>query len=222
MTAIILAGGKSSRFGRDKAFVKIEGIPIIKRQIKILAMIFKKIIIVTNSPRKYRLKGVKIIQDIIPDKGPLGGLYSGLRASDSIYNFVVACDMPFLNERLVKYMIKNIKNFDVFIPKIDNKLHPLCGIYSKNCIPVIEQRLMQDRLKVSGIFSMVQESIKHFPIPLRKSPKVIAGGNFLELKVKFISKKKLQSFDKALLCLENINTLQDLKNINRKRLHNYG
>ncbi len=190
MTVIILAGGKASRFGRDKAFVKIEGIPIIKRQIKILSKAFKKIIIVTNSPDKYRLKGVKIIQDIIPDKGPLGGLYSGLRASDSIYNFVVACDMPFLNERLVKYMIKNIKNFDVFIPKIDNKLHPLCGIYSKNCIPVIEQRLMQDRLKVSGIFS--------------------------ELKAKFISKKKLQSFDKALLCLENINTLQDLKNINRK------
>ncbi len=186
MTAIILAGGRASRMrGRDKALVKIDGIPIIKRQIKILADIFKTVIVVTDNTRRYRLKGVKIIRDIIPEKGPLGGIYSGLLASDSFYNFVIACDMPFINERLVKYMIKNIKNFDIFLPKIGNKFHPLCGIYSKNCISVIRQGLTQDRLKVSDIFS--------------------------KSKVKFISKKKLQSFDKKLFCLENINTPEDIK-----------
>ena len=186
MTAIILAGGKNTRMdGQDKALVKIDGIPIIKRQIKILAGIFKTVLVVTDNTRRYRLKGVKIIRDIIPEKGPLGGIYSGLLASDSFYNFVIACDMPFINERLVKYMIKNIKNFDIFLPKIGNKFHPLCGIYSKNCIPLIRQGLTQDRLKVSGIFS--------------------------KSKVKFISKKKLQSFDKNLFCLENINTPEDIK-----------
>ncbi len=199
--------------GHDKAFLKINHEPLIKKQLKILRKFFKKIIIVTNSPSKYNgLKGInpirntefsdedniisngiRVISDVIPHLGPLGGIYSGLRASSSFYNFVVACDMPFINEKLVKYMIKNIKNFDIFIPKIDNKFHPLCGIYSKNCIPIIEYRLTQDWLKVSDIFS--------------------------KLKAKFISKKKLQSFDKDLLCLENINTLQDFKNINRKRCY---
>lgn len=193
MTAIILAGGKASRMnGQDKAFLKIYREPLISKQLRLLKKLFKEIIIVANLPEKYEaIKGVKVISDITPHQGPLGGIYSGLRASGSDYNFIIACDMPFINERLVKYMIKNIENFDVFIPKSKNKLHPLCGIYSKNCIPVIEQRLIRGRFKVSGIFA--------------------------KLKAGFISEKKLRSFDDALLCLENINTPQDLENINRKR-----
>ena len=197
MNAVILAGGNSSRMGFDKTFIKVGGLTLIERQIKLLYSLFEKIIVVTNNQRKSRslyeiadknrLKNVEIIQDIILGQGPLGGIYSGLKASNSIYNFVVACDMPFINERLVKYMIKNIKNFDIFIPKIDNKFHPLCGVYSKNCVSVIGRLLLQDRLKVSDMFS--------------------------KLNAKFISKKKLQSFDKDLLCLENINTLQDLKKL---------
>ena len=195
MNAVILAGGNSSRMGFDKTFIKVGGLTLIERQIKLLYSLFEKIIVVTNNQRKSRslyeiadknrLKNVEIIQDIILGQGPLGGIYSGLKASNSIYNFVVACDMPFINERLVKYMIKNVKNSDVFIPRIDNKLHPLCGVYSKNCVSVIGRLLLQDRLKVSDMFS--------------------------KLNAKFISKKKLQSFDKDLLCLENINTPEDIK-----------
>lgn len=194
MTGIVLAGGKATRMGgsRDKAFLKIGGETIIDRQLKALRNIFKEIIIVTNSPDRYRgRKGVKIISDIVRERGPAGGIYSGLLASGSFYNFIVACDMPFINEGLVGYMINNIKDFDIFVPKIDNKFHPLCGIYSKNCISVIERQLSQGILKVSDIFS--------------------------QLNVKFISKKMARNFDKDLLCLENINTPRDLKNMNKKR-----
>src|SRR3989338_10174791 len=157
MTAIILAGGESSRMGTDKAFLKIGNQPLIKRQIELLRKIFKKIIIVTNSLPKYRgYKGIKIISDIIPHRGPLGGIYSGLLASSSTYNFVVACDMPFINESLIRYMIKNKDDYDVLIPKIDKKFHPLFGIYSKDCLPIIEKRIKQQRLKVSSIFSKVK------------------------------------------------------------------
>jgi len=181
--------------GLDKAFLEIGGRPIIAGVVDKLRSLVNEVIVVTNSPCKYRGFNVKVVKDRMPRKGPLMGIYSGLKNSSSKYNFVAACDMPFINERLVKYMIKNIKNFDIFIPRIDNKFHPLCGIYSKNCVSVIERLLSQDRLKVSDIFS-----------------KKIAFGD--KLKVKFISKKKLQSFDKDLLCLENINTPQDL---NRSR-----
>ena len=181
VTAVILAGGKSSRFGSDKAFIKIKGAPLIRKQIKILKKIFKKIIIVTNAPHKYRansslrgsdsdrsnpknviaspsarndtwIRNVKIVQDIIKNCGPLAGIYSGLMASDSFYNFVVACDMPFIKASLIRYILRNKNSYDIIIPKIDKKTHPLFGVYSKNCIPVIERRFMEisRRIKVES------------------------------------------------------------------------
>src|SRR3989338_6940699 len=174
MTAIILAGGESSRMGTDKAFLKIGNQPLIKRQIGVLRKIFEKIIIVTNSLPKYRgYKGIKIISDIIPHHGPLGGIYSGLLASSSTYNFVVACDMPFINQGLIRYIIRNRDNYDIIIPKIDRKYHPLFGMYSKNCLPIIEKRIKQQRLKVSSIF--------------------------LKVKTNFISKREIRQFDPNLL-----------------------
>ena len=130
MTAIILAGGKSSRMGRDKAFLKIEGVPMIRRQLKLLRKFFKKITIVTNSPHKYKFRNVKIIKDIVPGQGPLGGIYSGLMASKSFHNFVLACDMPFIDLSLVRYMCKKARGYDVIIPKIDNRYETLFCIYS--------------------------------------------------------------------------------------------
>lgn len=190
MNAIILAGGRASRMGScDKAFLKIGRSAIIRRQLKILKEIFKEIIIVTNSPNKYRnVKGVSVITDTIPHQGPLGGIYSGLTASGSFYNFVVACDMPFINGELIKYMIKNKDGYDVIIPKIDKKLHPLFGIYSKDCIHIIEKMLKDDRLKISNMFSKV--------------------------KTHFISKKVVGRFDKKILSLININTKEDLAKAN--------
>ena len=252
MNAIILAGGKSSRFGKDKAFIKVKGTAIFKRQLNVLTKIFDETIVVTDNPQKfhlfgsyirkinernlragYKLKKIEIVQYILPAKGPLCGILSGLIKSRSRHNFVIACDMPFINEGLIKYMIKNIKKFDIFIPKIDNKFHPLCGVYSKNCISVIGWLLLQDRLKVSDLFSKkiafgdktlslkgIRRSILLDNFKMRFSVVGISAFEipYHRLKVKFISKKKLQSFDKDLLCLENINTLQDLKNVSHRRI----
>lgn len=184
MTAIILAGGKSNRFGSDKAFVKIDGIPLIKRQLNVLRGIFKKIIIVTNRPHKYGFKNIKIIQDIIKNCGPLAGIYSGLMESGSFYNFVLSCDMPFINEALIRYIIKNCDSYDVIIPKVSRKFHPLFGVYSKNCIPVIEEMIRGGRLKISNIFP--------------------------RLNTRFILKREIERFDKKSLSLVNINTKADL------------
>lgn len=190
MTAIILAGGKSNRFGSDKAFIEISGTPLIKRHLKLLNSLFSKIIIVTNQPQKYRFKNVKIVQDVIKDSGPLAGIYSGLLSSGSFYNFIIACDMPFINKALIRYMAGHKDDYDVIIPKVNNKFHPLFGIYSKNCIPVIEKMLKNDRLKVSSIF-----------------PKV---------KTHFIPKKTVEKFDENLFSLVNINTKKDLTKVKKR------
>ena len=190
MTAIILAGGKSSRFGSDKAFIEIDGIPLIKRQLKLLKKVFKKIIIVTNQPQKYRFRNVKIAQDILKNLGPLAGIYSGLMASSSFYNFVIACDMPFINKPLIRYIIDCKDNYDIIIPKLKQKFHPLFGVYSKNCITVIKNMLEHNRLKVSNIFP--------------------------RLKTRFILTDELERLDKELISLVNINTRDDLRMVKRE------
>jgi molybdenum cofactor guanylyltransferase len=158
MAVIILAGGKSRRMGhKDKAFLKIGNEPIIKRQARLLRKYFKKIIIITGSLDEYiGLKGVKLIPDIIPGQGPLGGIFSGLRVSQDTYNFVVACDMPFINCRLIKYMLENSAGFDVVVPRINHSYEPLFSVYSKSCLKHIKPLLDKKILKVSKFFPKVK------------------------------------------------------------------
>lgn len=183
--------------GHDKAFLEIKGEPLIGRQLGELKNIFKNIIIVTNDPQKYTnfksvnpvrkiiSNGVKIACDVVLGQGPLGGIYSGLLASGSFYNFVAACDMPFINKPLVKYIIENKDDYDVVIPKIGRRFHPLFGIYSKNCVPAIEEMLKHDRLEVRSIFSKVR--------------------------ARFLSRREIERFDKNMLSLLNINTPNELQ-----------
>ncbi|MDP2912044.1 MAG: molybdenum cofactor guanylyltransferase [Candidatus Omnitrophota bacterium] len=191
MTAIILAGGKSSRFGRDKALVKIDGMPIIKRQINILAGIFKTVLVVTDNTRRYRLRGVKIIRDIIPEKGPLGGIYSGLMASDSFYNFVTACDMPFLNIGLVRYMLKKAAGYDAVVVRFNGRAHPLCAVYTKNCLVLAGIRISKDNLKLSGLLKNV--------------------------KTRVISEMEIKRFDPEGRCLANLNTVKDYLSLTERK-----
>lgn len=191
MTAIILAGGKASRLGGiDKAFLKIGRQTLINRQLKLLKKIFKKIIIVTNSPQKYKnFKGVRVIKDTIPYQGPLGGIYSGLLVSKSKYNFVLACDMPFLNLALIRYMLHIKDGFDVVVPKLKKGYETLFAIYSKNCISPISKLLTTDNLKVRSFF-----------------PKV---------KIREITQKELLRFGGLNTLFMNINTKQDLTQAER-------
>ena len=108
LTSIVLAGGKSLRLGRDKAFEVIGDDSLIQRVIRRLTSLSDQIIVVVAGedalPRLSHL-GVKVVADIYPGKSSLGGIYTGLMTSDSPHNLVVACDMPFLNPALLGYMI---------------------------------------------------------------------------------------------------------------------
>lgn len=189
MTAIILAGGKATRMGcADKAFLRLGREMLIKRQLRLIRKLFKKIIIVTNSPQRYRnLNGVRIVTDLIPNRGPLGGIYSGLQASEDDYNFVLACDMPFINLDLISYMLKKIKGFDIVIPRYNRKFEPLYAVYSRNCIKPIENGLSRKNLKITRFLQYV--------------------------KVRIISKKEITQFDLNGISFVNINTPNDYRRL---------
>src|SRR5512135_1117094 len=97
MTAIILAGGNSARMGQNKAFLPVDGVPIIIRIHTLLAELFAEVIIITNQTELFKDFPSRTYADLIPDKGALGGLYTGVFFSEFEYSFCVACDMPFIN-----------------------------------------------------------------------------------------------------------------------------
>ena len=155
MTGIILAGGKNKRIGQNKSFLKVGNRTIIERVVSTLSKIFNEIIIISNTPEPYRSFGLKIYSDMIPGKNSLGGIYTGLSVSSSQHNFFVACDMPFLNENLIKYMAESINDSDIVIPKTKKGYEPLHAIYSKSCIPFIKKQIDQNQLKIIDFFPYV-------------------------------------------------------------------
>ena len=159
MTGIILSGGKSLRMGENKAFIEIEGVPIIQRIYTIFKELFHEVIIVTNQIELFKKFDSKIYSDLLPDKGALGGLYTGLFFSNFHYSFCVACDMPFLNKSLVQYLIKRIGDEDVIVPRTKDGLQPLHAIYSKNCLDPIKEIIEQGKFKIIDIFHRVQVNI---------------------------------------------------------------
>jgi molybdopterin-guanine dinucleotide biosynthesis protein A len=188
MTSIILAGGKSSRLGQSKALQVIEGKSLIQRVVDRLAILSTEIIIATANGEAIPFSSavrVKTVADIYPGKGPLVGIYSGLVASSSSRAIVVGCDTPFLSVGLLEYMTQICPTFDVVVPRIKNKLEPLCAVYSKNCLVPIQELLEQDERSIRKLFSMV--------------------------KVKYIEEDEINRFDPEHLSFFNINSQADLE-----------
>lgn len=158
MTSIILAGGKSTRLGQSKALQAIQGKSLIQWVIDRLAVLSTEIIIVTAHGEEIPCSspvGIKTVADIYPHRGPLVGIYSGLAASSCSRAIIVGCDTPFLSVRLLEYMSQVSSAFDVVVPRIEDKVEPLCAIYSRNCLLAIEALLEQNELRISRLFNMV-------------------------------------------------------------------
>ncbi|MFB0535814.1 MAG: molybdenum cofactor guanylyltransferase, partial [Anaerolineae bacterium] len=125
VSGIVLAGGQSSRLGMDKSFVNVNGQSLIEQIVAKLVRLSDDVIIVANSPEKYHHLEVRVVGDIYPGKGALGGIYSGLRAAANTHSLVVACDMPFLDLNLLRYMILLARGHDVVIPRVGGFPEPL-------------------------------------------------------------------------------------------------
>lgn len=158
----ILAGGQSKRMGRDKAFLEVGGRRVIDRVLDVVAPLTNDLFISTNTPEQYREFGLRLVQDVYPDKAALGGIFSVIRAAEHERVLVVACDMPFLNRRLLDRLIELAPTADVVVPLI-NPPQPetLHAVYSQSCLPAIENRLLANRLRIIGFFSEV--SVHYVP-----------------------------------------------------------
>ena len=190
VSAIILAGGNSSRLGRDKALIKIyNSSTIIHTIVEKLQVISDDVIIVTNGQR-YANLGVKSTSDVYLNNGPLAGLHSGLLAAKHSHALVVACDMPFLNVKLLNYMVSQPLNYDALVPKIEGWLEPLHTIYSRQCIGPIERMLEAHRFKILDLFGAIviqylfKDTIKMFDPQYRSffninSPKMLKEAIYL-------------------------------------------
>jgi len=183
MTGIILAGGENRRMGADKAFLPLAGSPLIEHVLRPLKHIFREIIIVTNSPEMYAAYGVSVVRDAFEKRGPLTGIYSGLVHSNDEYNFVVACDMPFLNGRLIAYMTAQAEGYDAVVPIIDEFIEPLHAVYYKGIVPVIEERIRQHDQRIRNMLAT--------------------------LRIRYILKEEVDRFDPERKSFKNLNTRQD-------------
>jgi len=156
MVGTVLAGGKSRRFGRDKSVEYFQGERLIERQVRTLRSLFPEVMIVTNTPELYLDLDVTIVQDIIPDRGPLGGIYTALLFAQGESIFVTAVDMPFLQPGVIRRMVELFPGHDVVVPRLGDYLEPLHGIYSPRCLAPVKRMLDREELQVVRFFPSVE------------------------------------------------------------------
>jgi len=158
ISAIILAGGKSSRMGQNKALMKINGITIIELILNEISKISTDILISSNTT-EYNFLNFKIVNDEIKNIVPISGIYSGLKNIKNEKAIIVSCDIPFINNNLIEYLIENSQNFDVTIPEFNNFLEPLIGIYSKSIVKNIENEIINSNYSIQKIIKNLNYNI---------------------------------------------------------------
>jgi molybdopterin-guanine dinucleotide biosynthesis protein A len=184
-TLAVVAGGKSTRMGRDKSFVVLNGRSLIEHVLERTRGLGQaETILIVNQPALYAHLGLPMFTDLLPDKGSLGGIYTAIHHSGAPYTLCVACDMPFLNAELLRYQISLAPDYDVVAPRVDHYPEGLHAVYSRACLPAIRARLAADRLKVIGFYQ--------------------------DVRVRYLDEPEWQRFDPEGLSFRNINTPGEL------------
>jgi molybdopterin-guanine dinucleotide biosynthesis protein A len=183
VSAAIMAGGKSKRMGQDKAWIELDGEPLIKRAATVLAEVADEVIIVANEPR-YASLGLRVVKDAYPNGGALGGIATGVGAATHDTVLVAACDMPFLSADVWRLLLGHAGEADVVIPRIGGEYETLHAIYTKACLPHMARALLEDRLRVIAFFDQVR--------------------------VKAIEEPELRAVDPTLRAFTNVNTPEEL------------
>lgn len=175
MAGIILAGGMSRRLKRNKALLPYGRKVLIEGIRDVLAGLFTEVLVVTNTPAVYHFLDVPAVEDRIKGKGPLGGIHAGLSACRAPCAFVVACDMPFVNPDLVRYMAGLRERGEappaVVVPFVAGEYEPMHALYDRQCLPFIEQRLRGGERRIISFYpdvtvkTVTEEEIRHFGSP---------------------------------------------------------
>lgn len=189
LSVAILAGGQSRRMGRDKALLDVGGRALIEHVIERARPVASEMMLIASDRPAYERFGLRIVPDRYPRSGSLGGIYTAVAEAEYPYCLVLACDMPFLNTDLLRYMAGLPRDYDVLVPSLAAErsgqgdretLETLHAIYAKSCLPAIERQLQEGILKVIGFFS--------------------------EVRVRRIPEAEVRQFDPHLLSFFNANT----------------
>jgi molybdopterin-guanine dinucleotide biosynthesis protein A len=188
LSVVIQAGGQSSRMGEDKALKPFLGRPLIQRVIERMSPIADEIIVTTNRPEEYAFLNLRLIPDLKPGRGALGGLYTAIASASHPLVAVVACDMPFASTKLLETGISLLvkEEADVVIAKTEEGYEPFHAIYRRDtCLPAIEAAIDADKWKV----------IAWFP----------------QVKVRELSPDEVRAHDPSGLCFWNVNIPEEFE-----------
>lgn len=183
-TAAIQAGGNSQRMGRDKGLVQLAGLPLVERVLARLEGLTDQVIITTNAPDSYRYLGLPLAEDQRPRAGALEGLRTALANAGGDRVLVVGCDMPFLEPKLLGYMLALEVDAQVIIPHWAGRLQPLCAVYHRTCLPAVEAALAAGEKRLISFHGQVD--------------------------IHILDRAQVASFDPDGLSFFNVNTPQDL------------
>lgn len=158
-TAIILAGGKSSRMGTNKALLPIFDKTVIEHIVECSKIVADEVIVVTNDLDQYDFLNVPLVSDTYKECGPLAGLEAGLEAAKHNKCFLIACDMPFINSDVMKFLVQQLEYFDAVLPQMDGKLHPLFAAYRKTCLDIVRKKLDEKALRMVNLLDEIHTKI---------------------------------------------------------------
>jgi molybdopterin-guanine dinucleotide biosynthesis protein A len=185
MTGAILAGGRSTRMGTNKALLPFRGVRLIEGLLRKIRPLFPEIMVIANDPDTYADLGVPVFSDCIPEKGSLGGIYTAVSLSTFLQTFCIACDMPLANPAVIAYLRDRAAGYDVAVPRASGGYQPLHAVYSKTCLPHMEAMIRADRLKIDRLFPAVR--------------------------VLTVEEEELRPMDPSLTCFLNVNTREELE-----------
>ena len=154
--AAILAGGKSTRMGRDKSFLPIRGVPVISLVAGVLQEYFSEVFVISNEAARFEPLGLRVVADVLPGNDSLGGVHTAVSATPAGHVFVTACDMPFLQPALLAGLAARAEGWDVIIPIHRGYPEPLCAVYSAACEVSIRGRIERKELKIINFFDEVR------------------------------------------------------------------
>ena len=156
MTGAILAGGRSTRMGTNKAVLEFGGQRLIEGLLRKIRPLFPEILIIANESAPYADLDVTVLPDRIQDKGSLGGIYTAVHHSRFPQTFCVACDMPLVSPTVIAYLCDQAEEFDVVVPRTEDGYQPLHAVYGKTCLPRMEAMIRAESLKIDRLFPSVR------------------------------------------------------------------
>jgi len=156
VTAFILAGGRSSRMGQDKAFLELAGRTLLDRALDLAASVAPEVRVVGDQTKFLHVG--RTIEDVFPGRGPLGGIHAALTKSQTELNLVIAVDLPFLEPRFLSYLLSQASQTTTLatVPRTGDGWQPLCAVYRQDFAPVAEQSLRKKRNKIDALFKLVE------------------------------------------------------------------